>query len=127
MRASETGAERSSAVSEVLTLAAAAVRGSDGVRLGRVEDVYLTDREGELVAVSVAIGRFVPREVLVPVEFLRLDQDGSVTVSVPADAARRAPEPPVTGHLRPADLDEARAAFSGSDGASPSPPAEASR
>lgn len=102
---------RRSAVSEVLTLVDAVVHGHDHERVGRVQDVYLTDREGELAAVGVRIGRFVPRVVIVPAELLELHEDGSLEVDAPAERIREAPEAPVTGHLRPLDLDAARAAL----------------
>lgn len=47
-------------------LASALVRSGEGAKLGRVRDVYRRDRGGDLAAVSVVLGRFRSRHVLVP-------------------------------------------------------------
>lgn len=47
-------------------LASAVVRSTDDRVVGRVRDVYRRDRGGDLAAVSVALGRFRSRIVLLP-------------------------------------------------------------
>lgn len=47
-------------------LPGAVVRGSDDQIVGRVRDIYLTDRTGELAAITVVSGQLASRNVLIP-------------------------------------------------------------
>lgn len=47
-------------------LPGAVVRGSDGQIVGRVRDIYLTDRTGELAAITVVDSQLASRNVLIP-------------------------------------------------------------
>src|SRR5690625_2554968 len=58
-------------------LPGAVVRGSDGQLVGRVRDIYLHDRSGELAAITVKPGQLAPRTVLIPAAAIAdLDTEG---------------------------------------------------
>ena len=87
----------------------AVVRGSDGQIVGRVRDIYLVDRTGELAAITVAAGQLASRNVLIPAAAIAdleqrrpdaaADSEGPADGSAPAKGA--APEvgsAPAGGH-----------------------------
>lgn len=86
------------------------VVGPDGRRTGRVRDIYLLDRTGELAAVTIEMGHLRPRGVVVPVELLSMDEDGRLRVSVDAEGLRAGLPAPVHGYLDGAALARMRSA-----------------
>lgn len=98
-------------------LAAARVRTADGRRAGRVRDVYLCDRSGDLRAITVAAGRLRSRRVLVPARAIRLAVPPTVELGVDAAMFARAIAAPVTGHASAQLLRDAEAALGVADGA----------
>lgn len=62
----------------------AVVRGSDGQLIGRVRDVYLHDRTGELAAITVQPGQLSSRNVLIPAVAIA-DPDGPDGSDAPAE------------------------------------------
>ncbi|MGP9693342.1 PRC-barrel domain-containing protein [Brachybacterium sp. AOP25-B2-12] len=96
---------------DIRALATAGVLDADGRRVGRVHDVFLVDRTGDLAAVSVALGRLSVREVLVPADLLRDAGDGQVQVTVGREALRAGMATPAEGHVEPAGIRAARAAL----------------
>lgn len=91
-------------------LASASVVDPAGRRVGRIHDIYLADRTGEVVAVSVALGRLGTRDVMVPIELLTTTGARRVTVDLALEEVRRAPDAPATGHVGPEELVRLRAA-----------------
>lgn len=89
----------SAALSDPGSLSSATVVDAQGRRLGRVHDVYLVDRTGEPAALSIAIGRWGGRIVIVPAS--RLSPAGSGRLAYDATDAplEEAPDAPATGHL----------------------------
>ncbi|GAB2536666.1 PRC-barrel domain-containing protein [Brachybacterium huguangmaarense] len=98
-------------VPDVRALALAVVHDPRGRHIGRVLDVYLADRTGEVVAASVTTGRLGGRDIVVPVELLASAGHGRVSCRIDRERVRRGMRAPVTAHLRPADLAEARSAL----------------
>lgn len=94
----------------------AVVRGSDGQLIGRVRDVYLHDRTGELAAITVQPGQLSSRNVLIPAVAIA-DPDGpdrSDGSDAPTDAPAEGRTDRGPGSDAPADGRTDRG--SGSDG-----------
>lgn len=86
------------------TLSSATVVDVHGRRLGRVHDVFRMDRTGEVAALSVAIGRWGGRIVLVAADRLSPAGSGRLVLDPSAGPLEDAPEAPVTGHLTGEEL-----------------------
>ena len=86
------------------TLSSATVVDVRGRRLGRVHDVFRVDRTGEVAALSVAIGRWGGRIVLVAADRLSPAGSGRLVLDPSAGPLEDAPEAPVTGHLTGEEL-----------------------
>lgn len=98
------------------TIASATVEDEDGRRVGRVLDVYLADRTGQLAAVSVALGLFADHVAVIPADLLSPAARGRVRVAASRERVRtRAMAAPATAHLEPDALAEARRALSEED------------
>lgn len=94
------------------TIASATVEDEDGRRVGRVLDVYLVDRTGQLAAVSVALGPFADHDAVIPVDLLSPAAPGRIRVAASRDRVRTAAMPaPATAHLEPDALATARRAL----------------
>lgn len=100
---------------DLRALASAPVLDADGRRVGRVHDVFLDDRTGELAAVSVAMGRILAREVIVPADLLRLADPGQLQVPCDRDRLRAGMASPDVAHLDPRAIRDARSALTGED------------
>lgn len=86
------------------SLSSAAVVDPQGRRLGRVHDVFLVDRTGEVAALSVAIGRWGGRIAVAPASRFRPAGSGRLVYD-PADGPLEdAPDAPATGHLTGEEL-----------------------
>lgn len=94
-------------------LAQARVVDRQGRRLGRVRDVYLADRTGEVAGVTVALGRMGLREVLVPATLLGEAEPGRVRVDADAATLQRGRPAPATGYAGPDVFEAAAAALGG--------------
>lgn len=81
------------------SLSSAAVVDAQGRRLGRVHDVYLVDRTGEPAALSIAIGRWGGRIVVVPSSRLSPAGPGRLAYDPAAPPLEDVPDAPATGHL----------------------------
>src|SRR5690625_5039433 len=69
-------------------LPGAVVRGSDGQLVGRVRDIYLHDRSGELAAITGKPGQRSPRSVLIPAAAIAdLDTEGVDGPCIATDGA----------------------------------------
>ncbi|GEM_PF-4428430 len=111
-RGSGTSDEGRSAALDPRTIASSTVDDVDGRRIGRVLDVYLVDRTGQLAAVSVALGPFADHDAMIPVDLLSPGAPGRVRVAAPRDRVRTTAMPaPATAHLEPDALAEARRAL----------------
>ncbi|UYG17288.1 PRC-barrel domain-containing protein [Brachybacterium huguangmaarense] len=94
------------------TIASATVEDEDGRRVGRVLDVYLVDRTGQLAAVSVALGPFADHDAVIPLDMLSPAAPGRVRVAASRDRVRTtAMAAPATAHLEPDALAAARRAL----------------
>ena len=104
------GAELTEA--EAASLSGIDVVGADDAPVGRVRDVYRTDRTGAVAALAVTRGKLSTRTVLVPTAAIDLptphdpehERTAPIRLLVPARAAREGQEPPATGHLTPEEL-----------------------
>lgn len=101
-------------------LAGVEVNGADGARVGRVRDVYLHDRSGDLAAVSVTRRHFSSRSILLPAAALAAstaelaaqltpsaEHGPELHLRLAGAVARAGIRPPAVGHADPATLQEA--------------------
>lgn len=99
-------------------LAGRPVRDAVGRHVGRVQDVFLADRDGALAAISVEVGRLGSHRVLVPAALLEMGEGGQLRVRAAAERVRSGPEAPATGHVREQELRAAVRALGGEPGES---------
>src|SRR5699024_11402701 len=92
-------------------LPGAVVRGSDGQLVGRVRDIYLHDRSGELAAITVKPGQLSSRTVLIPAAAIaRLGDEVAEARGTGPEARGAGADAPTAGNDGPgasADSDEA--------------------
>jgi sporulation protein YlmC with PRC-barrel domain len=90
---------------DVNTLLSATAVGSDGDKIGKIEQVFLDDNTEEVTFVTVNTGLFGTKESFVPVEGARQDGDRLV-LPYAKDVIKDAPNVDADQHLSPAEEEE---------------------
>lgn len=88
----------------------ARVSDGEGRKLGKIDDIYVSDRDQQVTWVSVSLGFLRTVDVLVPIELL-VTRDAAVSVDAPRAIIEDAPRARVSGHLSAADESEVRAYY----------------
>ena len=90
---------------DVNALLSATAYGSDGDKIGKIEQVFLDDNTEEVTFVTVNTGLFGTKESFVPVEGARQDGDRLV-LPYAKDVIKDAPNVDADQHLSPAEEEE---------------------
>lgn len=96
----------------------ARVSDAEGRKLGKIDDIYVSDRDQQVTWVSVSLGFLRTAEVLVPIDLL-FTREGVVSVDAPRAVIEDAPRARVSGHLSAADESEVRAYYARAFAATP--------
>lgn len=83
---------------ELLRLRNSRVLDLSGEKIGKIGEIFLTDRTQEIAFVTVTLGLLRTREVYVPYELVDVSEEG-VVVQVPREILEQAPRSNALGHL----------------------------
>ncbi|WP_139318357.1 PRC-barrel domain-containing protein, partial [Kocuria sp. CNJ-770] len=90
---------------DVNALLSATAYGSDGDKIGKIEQVFLDDNTEEVTFVTVNTGLFGTKESFVPADGARQDGDRLV-LPYTKDVVKDAPNVDADQHLSPAEEEE---------------------